>query len=202
MKRILLIDNSNDQLELMKEALKEEINYVKANNEVEVCEFYICCADGVLTTKKLDELMSKIISAIEDKLVIVIDLNLVCDEEVPNDKLFEYLTSGIQLKEYIEERLNENKNKNNIKFIFVSRFFDKDGNIKNDLVKLMDGNDYVLKPPVSIHEKKYVKGLGADGPKKKCELYDKNWKDKIEEYYTKGTSYGNFIGTILEKLMG
>ncbi len=156
------------------------------------------------TETKLYDLIEKIKGNIVgfDKLLVIIDLNLVTTESRSSKELFMHLQTGIAVKTYIEDRLNVDENKK-IKFLFISQYLELDTGIKKQLVELMNGTPWVATPAFNESGKDILLGSGTGRPQRECHLLDDNPKKKlIMSYYSKMTTYADLIGKIFETVFG
>lgn len=190
-KTILLIDDDSKDLSLMKRTLEKEIKRFSLDEKVKIETYKICCDENILTQEDLDSLIGKIkeLQSGSEKLVVFIDLNLVGDAN-NSTELNEFMQAGISVKKYIQSKLPMMQDEN---FIYMTRYSNSADKLKVD---------YILKPQVLRDKTGYVEEEGKKDVSKTCSLdMNENLQVIIKGYYSKGTTYGNFIGTILEKIL-
>ena len=202
-RHILLIDDRDDNILCMKNALYGEVEGVGLDKN-DISSAKICC-DNTLTQDELDQLINTVRNLINgaDKLLIAIDLNLVRDQFNTAEELRKNMMTGIKLKRYIVKKLSD-KEKDKVIFLFVSNYLRRTTPIRQQFVEMIEcANDKWAVKPVQVREEgkdyAFSKEEGSLGDRKKCKLNDKKVNAKIQEdYYDKETTFGDFIGTIFE----
>lgn len=206
MRKILLIDDKKVDLEIMQTAINNVLNDLNEKKQEIVLIKQILIKNNENNIQKvidqLNGLMTTIKTAIdeEQKLLIVIDLNLVGEEVYNDEQLKVDSTSGIIVKRYIEAQL-DNDQMTRVKFLFISNYLRRESAIKTFLVEqLIEENiPWVVKPTKKLNNE-FVKGEVHNDEKKVCPKQFEN-HDLIQKLYDLETTYGDFLGTILEKAM-
>ena len=199
---VLIIDDDKRELELLSESLNDAVKDKNLNVTIESYQIY---ADN-----RFDDEIDKLMEIIKDhtksenikRVVIVIDLNLMGDKIYTSfDKLLSDNKTGIMVKKYIENQLNNlldsNEQMSKLKYLFISNYLKQDTEMGVTLSKMLsdEKESGVVKPGTSKTQG-LLKNLVGDI--KECKLQDEKLKRIIQDYYNARTTYYNFIGTILE----
>ena len=113
----------------------------------------------------------------------------------------------LMTKSIIIEKNLSGEERANVDFLYISNYLRKDDSVKKYLLSKLkeEAFPYVAKPslvksPLSNDQKVLARGEWREAEKRICsDNIDDNIRQIIQALYDKETTYGDFIGTILER---
>lgn len=211
---ILLVDDKENHLMAIKDALSNEIGKCEINDkeiQIETYQFDVESADEKQLNLLVDNIKAycDMDSDTGNRVLLVIDLALI-QGLFSIDELKRSLMYGILLKRYVANELKlDRKNidghyEKNVKYLFMSIYLDTDTQLSKFIrAKISEENSIgLVKPKImeQVDNKKFIceENESASDIVDVKQIPDMQYREEIIKLYKKGTIYGNFIATILK----